>query len=744
MTKEQLQELLSTSSVKLDELQSIDYDGLSEHITELTSIFKEFKEGGEELLSSNDTLQIGIVGQVKAGKSSFLNSLFFDGEDVLPKASTPMTAGLTIIEYDENNSFEVEYFNEADWDIFVRQDEEYRNRENEVRKANPGAPEIVIKAGIESVTTEKVRSAHELVSACCAKAKQKIGAKNDVQDFFDIKDLQNVLEQYVGANGEYTSVVKSLYIKMNDERLVGMRIVDTPGVNDPVVSRENRTRTFLHACHGVFLLSSSTDFLGSGDIGFLNSRIGGSGIGTVVLLASKFDSVLQDIGADKEMKGEQQGDLFDVVEMQTKKFKRRLRELSDTIDEKLRGKIKFDTTSGIGYSIAHKESSRWDELEKRIISQMKRFYPDYFSTEADIKESFDGLAKINEIRENYLDGVFMSNNDAIISSRVAEFFNKYGNEVSSEIDSILEQFLNRKQLLEETSIAELEKQKEMQSKLFDALESKFDSIFNNFGGNIQSDVKHLKNTILFHGIKVIPTETILESVTCERDLGFFGNKTIDVNIDHVNTYALCQQIDEAIEQYAKDWNEEWMKLFEKARKNMVEKLNSSISDFEKNVMSSTFDDVYYRNIIDSALDEMRNCKELSIGNIITEYQNQGENIANKQFYAADHTHTYVLKDNEVQTYLRRQLDEHNKKLKSEFQILSESIVDDISTEVSKSLNNAIGTINGIKSSFKTKLKEEGSTYIEGLEKDMEDKTAVLEKIEKIIICMEQLSNLYHK
>ena len=34
---------------------------------------------------------------------------------------------------------------------------------------------------------------------------------------------------------KYTSVVKSL-IKMNGIRLQGLRIVDTPGVNDPVIS----------------------------------------------------------------------------------------------------------------------------------------------------------------------------------------------------------------------------------------------------------------------------------------------------------------------------------------------------------------------------------------------------------------------------------------------------------------------------------------------------------------------------
>lgn len=302
MDKNQLLNLIQNSDEKLEKLKKIEYDGLKEKITELESVFSEFKEGGDALLSENDTLQIGIVGQVKAGKSSFLNSLFFNGESVLPKASTPMTAGLTVIEYAEKNTFEVEYFNEKDWNIFVNQAEEYKKREQEVRANNQGAPESIIKKEIENRTSEKVRSAYEMVSACTPKAKQKIGKENDSKEFSDIDDLQEVLEQYVGVNGEYTSVVKSLYIKMNDERLKGLKIVDTPGVNDPVVSRENRTRTFLHSCHGVFLLSASTDFLGSGDISFLNTRIGGSGIGTVVLLASKFDSVLQDIGAEREMK----------------------------------------------------------------------------------------------------------------------------------------------------------------------------------------------------------------------------------------------------------------------------------------------------------------------------------------------------------------------------------------------------------------------------------------------------------
>ena len=42
-------------------------------------------------------LRIGIMGRVKAGKSTFLNALLFDGQPVLPQAATPKTANLTRI-----------------------------------------------------------------------------------------------------------------------------------------------------------------------------------------------------------------------------------------------------------------------------------------------------------------------------------------------------------------------------------------------------------------------------------------------------------------------------------------------------------------------------------------------------------------------------------------------------------------------------------------------------------------------
>ena len=77
-------------------------------------------------------LRIGIVGEVKAGKSSFLNSLIFDGDQVLPKAATPMTAALTKINYSENPIAKIHYYTKDDWDGICRMaksyDEEVKRR----------------------------------------------------------------------------------------------------------------------------------------------------------------------------------------------------------------------------------------------------------------------------------------------------------------------------------------------------------------------------------------------------------------------------------------------------------------------------------------------------------------------------------------------------------------------------------------------------------------------------------------
>ena len=89
-------------------------------ILEIQDRYVKFSSSYEEIMNENRLLKIGVVGEVKAGKSSFLNAMLFDGQDFLPKAATPMTAALTRIKYSKQNQVKVVFYETYDWDNIVR------------------------------------------------------------------------------------------------------------------------------------------------------------------------------------------------------------------------------------------------------------------------------------------------------------------------------------------------------------------------------------------------------------------------------------------------------------------------------------------------------------------------------------------------------------------------------------------------------------------------------------------------
>ena len=77
--------------------------GRQEDAGGIKRLIDNFRHKTEDFCRENRKLNIGVVGQVKAGKSSFLNTLLFGGQEILPKASTPKTATLTKMEYAKEN-----------------------------------------------------------------------------------------------------------------------------------------------------------------------------------------------------------------------------------------------------------------------------------------------------------------------------------------------------------------------------------------------------------------------------------------------------------------------------------------------------------------------------------------------------------------------------------------------------------------------------------------------------------------
>ena len=141
----------------------------------------KFKKQYESNISNKNSLNIGIIGTVKAGKSSLLNALFFRGGDILPTAATPMTASLTVITYGETNRAEVEFYNQEDLhEIRQRYDDYNRQfvnlKEKEIQKQLAGgksqdeAEKIAVKYARDTLsskttlcTSQNIQKSHPIM-----------------------------------------------------------------------------------------------------------------------------------------------------------------------------------------------------------------------------------------------------------------------------------------------------------------------------------------------------------------------------------------------------------------------------------------------------------------------------------------------------------------------------------------------------------------------------------------------------
>lgn len=278
--------------------------------------FNNYLENYKRLESEDKILTIGIVGQVKAGKSSFLNTLFFESEDVLPKAATPMTAALTKIRYSENISAKVHFFTLSDFKkvedgaqkckIAIDREREKERLQNEERKKK-GKPElkstdVQILDRIELSDSDK--AFYEIVenfkkNEVELRRKLENSENSENNENFEVLDnidtidaLKNRLEDYVGVSGKYMPIVKYIEIFLNIEAIKDFDIVDTPGLNDPVISRRQLTRDFLGKCDVIFLISATSQFFDSQDIGLFSEQLPKEGIKEVVVVGSKFDNGL--------------------------------------------------------------------------------------------------------------------------------------------------------------------------------------------------------------------------------------------------------------------------------------------------------------------------------------------------------------------------------------------------------------------------------------------------------------------
>ncbi len=441
----------------------------------LDKFIADFKMKTADFYRENRKLNIGIVGQVKAGKSSFLNTLLFEGREVLPKAATPKTATLTKMEYAEQNSIRIEYYTPDEWDEI--EDNSMCDLDDDIYTS---ARELVGMARRNGVNP-----------------REYVERGSDVIEFDTYDRLIAELNDYVGEDGRYTPFVKAVVLSLNNEEFRGISIVDTPGLNDPIESRTLRTKEFIEVCDVVFFLSQSGSFLDKSDWELLSSQLPQKGVKRLALIASKYDSGVRDVlrarteeddifGMD-DNSADNIPDACKIVRKKLKKqAKNKVKEYERDLEE--RGKTELIgvinqcaepiMASSIVYNMTRKPRSEYNAEENNIYNALSLFSSDI---DADLKK----LGNFDEITELF--GSVVAEKEEILRKKAESFVPTAAEELKTLLSGMAEKAAKRAKILRESDMGTLTEQRSAIQSSIDLVKADITEVFGELGAKLESE-----------------------------------------------------------------------------------------------------------------------------------------------------------------------------------------------------------------------------------------------------------------
>ena len=378
---------------------------------------EEFKKTIDSYKKTDRLLKIGIIGRVKAGKSSLLNSLLFDGKSILPKAATPMTAALTIMAYSDDNKARatMEFYQQKDIDELKKEANEFEKDKQQLREKiiveltngrRKLSPSEIQQRADKRVDREMKNDVHFASYDQYQRIKNSGVKLTDLEQYQEISAdsiealTHNKLNDFVGAEGKYMPFTKAVTLYLPDESLKNLQIIDTPGVNDPIASRGERTEKLLQECDAVLVVSPSGQFLNHDDMELIGRVTTKNGIQETYIVASQADSQLFN---DKQYATPQEA------------FNELSRTLKFTAEEILTAKGKemplmagilnkfkqndIICTSSVAFNLLKDfdQPAKWDELMEHVYKNFQRHYASTFADPSLAKEALQTLINLKPI-----------------------------------------------------------------------------------------------------------------------------------------------------------------------------------------------------------------------------------------------------------------------------------------------------------------------------------------------------------
>ena len=699
-----------------------------EYLIKIKKELSHLKPQLVETFNDGRTLKIGIVGEVKAGKSSFLNALLFSGKDFLPKSSTPMTAALTKIGYSEKSYAKIVFYSSGEWQSITELAKKYSEKINnlyheyklEMQKKSERVPhqEIFIKSKEEMRLTLEGKMPSDYVA--CKELIDLYTNSNDSEDLFfllgsekkiEIKDLEFDLPNYIGAKGKYTPIVKHVELMMNIDTLKDLEIIDTPGLNDPIISRSETTKEFLSECDVVFLLSSTSQFLTDKDISLMCETLPKEGIKEVIIVGSKLDSGLLDYNKSNSFKQA----YIETVHSYTEQAKSNLyRILSNPLADNsfINSMIKklppiYVSSMLYGAAINKKNNQNYSEEQKFYIDKLKSSFID-FADNIDILVRYSGILDIQKKKLIPL----RKEKDSIIKLKNDEIFQAKMTKIISLLKYIQEQCLFNKDTLENNDKAKLEDKKKNIERSLNRSNREVKDIIKSLSLDIKSAMKRLNIEIEAAINNHIDFPVVIEeNITRKSERhGFLYLKQRKWNTVEYTYKVNSLKVVENIRNY----HIECQNLVEN---NLEHAINTR--QLEKELRETIINS---NSVIDHSFDEREIL--IPLRNLIKSIKIQDINI-------------------DIRPYLNRIYDEFTKNIETNdeihrLRIVQDQVLNDVYNDYKQGVNQSLNNIE-------LKLNRESESFINKLIIDLKENISLIEKqIDNKAINLERYSLLENK
>ncbi len=332
-----------------------------------------------------------------------------------------------------------------------------------------------------------------------------------------LQDLNQKLLQFVGADGKYMPCTKAVQISLNNPNLKDLEVIDTPGVNDPIASREERTKALLKDCDVVFIVSPSNQFLTDSDMDLFDRVSHKEGLQEIYFVASQADSA---VGSMSEVEKSNQH-LPTALENAQKALSSQLNNIMGKLIQNYPNQreifekaIKNGVilTSGVCFSMYKdfENQASWERNQKteeyhNALRNLKDFYPDAFSSDDKSKESLLFLSNMGAIEERLKKAA--KEKEKIISQKLQDYAQSQANNLHNLIAQLLQDLEDEKKRVKNADISTIKEQIKAYEKLSGNIEMKFREAYEEFIFHFIKNTRDGLNETLMKAIRTAKTRS---------------------------------------------------------------------------------------------------------------------------------------------------------------------------------------------------------------------------------------------